>query len=35
MEEGISETELAERQREVDINVNAALDSIFGVENLT
>ena len=34
MESGISETELAERQVVVDREVNFALDSIFGVENL-
>lgn len=34
MDSGISETELAERQVVVDREVNFALDSIFGVENL-
>jgi hypothetical protein len=34
MEEGISEVELAIRQRVVDRDVNAALDSIFGAERL-
>lgn len=34
LKDGVSETDLAERQKLVDIEVNDALDSIFGAENL-
>ena len=35
MESGVSETELADRQRVVDVQVNDALDLIFGNETLS